>query len=62
MKFVNEIVHSSNSEFLLSQGNKSDQSNIDLNFRYELTPLFAAGEIYISSIIDTLTSQVKRYL
>jgi len=33
------------------------EAKIDSEFRYEFTSLFAAGEVYISSIIDTLTSQ-----
>ena len=45
-----ELVYPSNIEFLLpkdvSYGN---------NFKSELTPLYSAGEVYISTIIDTLT-------
>jgi len=52
-----ELMHSSNSEFLLPPSMKSEEKGIDFDAKCELTPLFAAGEIYISSIIDTLTSQ-----
>jgi hypothetical protein len=36
------------------------EAKMDLDFKYDFTPLFAAGEVYISSIIDTLTSQVNK--
>ena len=52
------LVYSTNSEFLMTEKSKRDHGGTDLGSRHELTPLFAAGEIYISSIIDTLTSQV----
>jgi len=42
---------------LLPKDAKREESP-GVEFRHELTPLFAAGEVYISSIIDTLTSQV----
>jgi len=44
-----ELVFNSNIEFLLNKDNK------DQEFKYEFTSLFAAGQVYISSIIDTLT-------
>jgi hypothetical protein len=46
-----ELVYNSNIEFLLNRNNK------DSEFQYEFTSLFAAGQVYISSIIDTLTCQ-----
>lgn len=48
-----ELVYSSNIEFLLAQDQKHES---DIN-SYELYPLYAAGEVYISSTIDTLTCQ-----
>lgn len=51
-----ELVYNSNIEFLLTKDAKKDVKS-DQEFKYEFTPLFAAGEVYISSIIDTLTSQ-----
>lgn len=56
MVFLLILVYNSNIEFLLSKDAKRDVKS-DQEFKYELTPLFAAGEVYISSIIDTLTSQ-----
>ena len=44
-----ELVYNSNIEFLLNKDIREQE------FRYEFTSLFAAGQVYISSIIDTLT-------
>ena len=49
MQILTELVYSSKIEFLLPK--KKD------NLNYTLSTLYAAGEVYISSIIDTLTSQ-----
>lgn len=55
IQIMTELIYASNIEFLLP--------NIELlnlkvyNTKYESTSLFAAGEVYISSIIDTLTCQ-----
>jgi len=56
VQIMTDLVYSSNIEFLLPKDAKRDESP-KVEFRHELTPLFAAGEVYISSIIDTLTSQ-----
>jgi len=45
-----ELVYPSNIEFLQTKDVSHDE-----NFKCELTPLYAAGEVYISSMIDTLT-------
>ena len=50
VQIITELVYSSNIDFLMP----SLQSN---NCSYKLTTLYAAGEVYISSIIDTLTCQ-----
>ena len=47
-----ELVYPSNIEFLLPR-----DSNFQTDLKPELTPLYSSGEVYISSIIDTLTSQ-----
>ena len=49
VQVMTELVYSSNIEFL--------QGQEEFSGAYELTPLYAAGEVYISSIIDTLTAQ-----
>jgi hypothetical protein len=46
---MTELVYSSNIDFLLPKG----KSKMD----YKFSILFAAGEVYISAIIDTLTCQ-----
>lgn len=46
---MTELVYSSNIEFLLPK------TQYDLE--YEFSTLYAAGEVYISAIIDTLTCQ-----
>jgi hypothetical protein len=48
VQIITELVYSSNIDFLMP----STKSN---NPDYKFTTLFAAGEVYISSIIDTLT-------
>ena len=53
IQIMAELVYSSNIEFLFP---KEQHSEFDCQ-SYELTPLFAAGEVYISSTIDTLTCQ-----
>ena len=45
-----ELVYSSNIEFLLGRDFKYDD-----NFKYETTPIYSSGEVFISAIIDTLT-------
>ncbi|CAD8213071.1 unnamed protein product [Paramecium octaurelia] len=47
-----ELVSSSNIQFLLDKDYKFQN-----DFKYELTPLQASGEVYISAMIDTLTCQ-----
>jgi len=53
-------VYASNIEFLLPKEAR-DERKQDEDLKYDLTPLFAAGEVYISAIIDTLTCQVFHY-
>ena len=50
-------MYSSNIEFILPKENRIDKK-IEYNSKYEFSPLYAAGEVYISAIIDTLTCQV----
>jgi hypothetical protein len=50
VQIITELVYSSNIDFLMS----SLKPNVP---DYKYTTLFAAGEVYISSIIDTLTCQ-----
>jgi len=47
-----ELVSQQNIDFLMQKDFKRD-----VKFEYDKTPLYAAGEIYISVIIDTLTCQ-----
>ncbi|KAL4463512.1 hypothetical protein ABPG72_007613 [Tetrahymena utriculariae] len=47
-----ELVYPSNIEFLIPQEVSHDES-----FKSELTPLYAAGEVYISTMVDALTCQ-----
>jgi hypothetical protein len=49
LQIMTELYFSSNIEFLLPKS--------QINFDYKYTTLFAAGEVYISTIIDTLTCQ-----
>lgn len=52
VQIMTELVYPSNIEFLLPKDIQQHS-----NILPELTPLFSAGEVYISSIIDTLTCQ-----
>lgn len=45
-----ELVYPSNIEFLLPK-----DFSFDGNIIADLTPLYSAGQVYISTIIDTLT-------
>jgi len=45
-----ELVYPSNIEFLLPK-----EYQYDNTIKPDLTPLYAAGEVYISTAIDTLT-------
>ena len=49
LQIMTELFYSSNIEFLLPKS--------QINFDYNNSTLFAAGEVYISAIIDTLTCQ-----
>jgi hypothetical protein len=53
---MTELVYDSNIEFLLP---KDELTNLNKysKISYESTSLFSAGEVYISSIVDTLTCQ-----
>ena len=55
--FSINIVHSTNIEFLLPKDVREGYKQ-DGDPNHSFTPLFAAGEVYISAIIDTLTCQV----
>jgi hypothetical protein len=66
LQIMIEIVHSTNIQFLVDKSNKKLDQKSKLKhpkklnsdeLKYEQTPLYAAGEIYISAIIDTLTCQ-----
>ena len=48
-----ELIHSSNIEFLLPK----ERDNVSEESKMDRTPLYAAGQIYSSNIIDTLTCQ-----
>lgn len=55
IQIMTELIYASNIEFLLP---KNELSLFKKNkMQYETTSLFAGGEVYISSIIDTLTCQ-----
>jgi len=47
IQILTELVYNTNIDFLVPKKN---------NFSYVFSTLFAAGEVYISSIIDTLTA------
>lgn len=47
-----ELVYNSNIEFLFPYDVEKFST-----LKHEMSPLFAAGEVYISSIVDTLTCQ-----
>ena len=49
VQILTELVYSSNIEFLLTESSPHGD--------YHLSQLYAAGEVYISEIIDTLTCQ-----
>ena len=49
LQIITELVYNSNIDFLLPKKNKYKI--------YTLSTLFASGEVYISSIIDTITAQ-----
>ena len=49
LQIITELVYNSNIDFLLPKKNKYKD--------YTLSTLFASGEVYISSIIDTITAQ-----
>jgi len=49
LQIITELVYNSNIDFLLPKKNKYKA--------YTLSTLFASGEVYISSIIDTITAQ-----
>jgi hypothetical protein len=49
LQIITELVYSTNIDFLLPKKNKYKI--------YTLSTLFASGEVYISSIIDTITAQ-----
>lgn len=49
LQIMTELFYSSNIEFLLPKS--------QINFDYRYSTLYAAGEVYISAIIDTLTCQ-----
>ncbi len=58
IQIMTELVYDSNIEFLLPKKELSSLlKNENSRIQYESTSLFAAGEVYISSIIDTLTCQ-----
>lgn len=54
IQIMTELIYASNIEFLLPSSELPDFRN---NKTFETTSLFASGEVYISSIIDTLTCQ-----
>jgi hypothetical protein len=57
IQIMTELVYDSNIEFLLPKNELNALKNENCGIKYETTSLFAAGEVYISSIIDTLTCQ-----
>jgi len=57
IQIMTELVYDSNIEFLLPKNELNNLKNQNNGIQYETTSLFAAGEVYISSIIDTLTCQ-----
>ena len=55
-----ELVYPTNIEFLLEKDSTVDNMGLAKKgeeFAYEYTSLYAAGEVYISALIDTLTCQ-----
>lgn len=57
IQIMTELVYDTNIEFLLPKNELENLNNNNQKISYETTSLFAAGEVYISSIIDTLTCQ-----
>jgi hypothetical protein len=57
IQIMTELVYDSNIEFLLPRSELENLNKKNSSIKYEATSLFAAGEVYISSIIDTLTCQ-----
>jgi hypothetical protein len=57
IQIMTELVYDTNIEFLLPKAELSNLLKSDSRIEYETTSLFSAGEVYISSIIDTLTCQ-----
>lgn len=57
IQIMTELVYDSNIEFLLPKQELSSLLKDKTRISYESTSLFSAGEVYISSIIDTLTCQ-----
>ena len=56
IQIMTELVYDTNIEFLLPK-NELRSLKKQSSMSYQSTSLFAAGEVYISSIIDTLTCQ-----
>jgi len=57
IQIMTELVYDSNIEFLLPKYELENLKKINNRLTYETTSLFSAGEVYLSSIIDTLTCQ-----
>jgi len=57
IQIMTELVYDSNIEFLLPKYELECLKKNDKRLAYESTSLFSAGEVYLSSIIDTLTCQ-----
>lgn len=57
IQIMTELVYDINIEFLLPKQELGGLLRKNSRISYESTSLFAAGEVYISSIIDTLTCQ-----
>ena len=37
----------------------NDKNDDNSNLKYDLTPVYAAGEVYIPTVIDRITSQIS---
>jgi hypothetical protein len=57
IQIMTELVYDSNIEFLLPKNELENLKKNNNRLTYETTSLFSAGEVYLSSIIDTLTCQ-----
>jgi hypothetical protein len=59
LQIIIEMMNPKNIQFLQTDSENQDPSQClsDDDFRYELTSLYAAGEMYHSGIVDTLTCQ-----